>query len=122
MLVDMQIDLMGKLMTMEQDTVGSPLNRSREPQEGLQWTGSQMELVELIYAMHAAKCFNHGTVSLKKLFAAIGEAFGMNVEKFSIYFTSIKNRVKGDRTKFLNMLKRALILKMEEADRKAPQK
>jgi hypothetical protein len=107
---------------MEQNAVDCPLRRLDRQQNGLKWTGSQMELVELIYALYAAECFNSGDVHLKELFAVIGEAFGMNVEKFSLYFMSIKNRVKGDRTHFLDMLKRALILKMEDADRKPSRK
>jgi hypothetical protein len=78
--------------------------------------------VELIYSLHASGHVNNGKVSLKKLFAVMGEVFGFKVEEFSRVFIDIKNRVKGDRTAFLEELKQALIRIMEKADRKPSRK
>jgi hypothetical protein len=84
----------------------------------LKWTGSIIEWVELIYALHAAGVVGGGKTTLKKLFRTMGEVFDFEVKEFSRSFTDIKNRVKGDRTSFLDKLKRGLLLRMEEADRK----
>jgi hypothetical protein len=43
--------------------------------------------------------------------------FETDLRNFSRAFTGIKNRTKGDRTAFLDRLKRLLTAKMEEADR-----
>jgi primosomal protein N'' len=58
----------------------------------------------------------------KKLFRTMGELFDFEVEEFSRTFTDIKNRVKGDRTTFLDKLKRGLLRRMEEAERKLARK
>jgi hypothetical protein len=84
----------------------------------IKWTGGIVDLVELVYALHESKCFNQGDIYLKDLFAEIGQAFGMDIKNFSLYFASIKNRVKGDRTKFLDKLKGTLVNRMEKDDRK----
>jgi hypothetical protein len=88
------------------------------PGKRLKWTSSQMELVELVYALYEAKCFNGGEIYLKEVFSSINTLLDMNVKDFSLYFMSIKNRVKGDRTFFLDKLKQLLMKKMEEADRR----
>ncbi|GHT01761.1 hypothetical protein AGMMS49525_03430 [Bacteroidia bacterium] len=87
-----------------------------KPTGKIKWTGGIVDLVELIYALHESKCFNQGDIYLKDLFAEIGRAFGVDIKNFSLYFVSIKNRVKGDRTKFLDKLKRTLVNRMESDD------
>lgn len=99
-------------------------NRSHPPTGGncrkLKWTGSIIEWVELIYALYAAGVINGGKIFLKDLFRSMGELFDFEVREFSNYFMNIKNRVKGDRTTFLDKLKDRLLHRMEEADRKPP--
>lgn len=88
------------------------------PERRLKWTGSQIELVELVYALYEAKCFNGGEIYMKEVFTSINTLLDMDVKDFSLYFISIKNRVKGDRTFFLDKLKQTLIKKMREADKR----
>lgn len=95
---------------------------SPKPKGKIKWTGGIVDLVELVYALHEAGYFNQGNIYLKDLFAEIGESFGIETKHFSLYFTSIKNRVKGDRTKFLDELKRILVSRMESDDRKPTRK
>jgi len=78
--------------------------------------------VELVYALHTMGCIDNGTVSLKVLFQTMGTFLGIDLKDFSRTFTDIKNRVKGDRTLFLNKLKHALAIKMEKADEKPSRK
>lgn len=81
-----------------------------------------MEWVELIYALYAAEVINDGKTTLKKLFRIMGEVFDFEVGEFSRTFTDIKNRVRGDRTAFLDKLKCKLLRRMEEADKKPPRR
>jgi hypothetical protein len=93
-----------------------------KPEAKLKWAGNIVDWVELLYALYAASVINGGKVTLKKLFRTMGEVFGIEVREFSIHFMNIKNRVKGDRTQFLDSLKQAILRRMEDADRKPPGK
>jgi hypothetical protein len=77
-----------------------------------------VDYVEWVYALYGALNLNGGKVTLKTLFAVFNGLFGVEVKEYSLYFTSIKNRKKGDRTVFLDKLKEILTTKMEEADRR----
>ena len=120
-LVDAQIEFVRWQMQMENTASYCPLAKHLEHGK-LQWTGSIVAWVELIYAIHASGHINNGKASLKKIFAVMGETFVFEVEEFSRVFIDIKNRVKGDRTAFLDELKQALMRIMEEADRKPSRK
>ena len=91
-------------------------------QSKLKWTGSIVEWVEFIYALHAVGYANGGQASLKEMFAYLGEVFDIEVKEFSRTFIDVKNRVKGDRTLFLDELKRALIERIEKSDEKSARK
>jgi hypothetical protein len=81
-----------------------------------------VDWVELLYALHEAGVINVGKASLKTLFRTMGEVFDFEVKEYSRSFTDIKNRIKGDRTTFLDTLKRKLLHRMEDADRKPGRK
>jgi hypothetical protein len=52
----------------------------------------------------------------------MGEIFDFDVKEFSNYFMNTKNRTDGKRTKFMDLLKDAVLGRMEESDRKPPRK
>lgn len=79
------------------------------------WTGSKVDLVELIYALHTQDVFNNGNLSLKDVIVFFETVFHTDLGQFNRVFLEIRNR-KSDRTKFLNTLKHKLIVRMEEAD------
>jgi len=79
------------------------------------WTGSKVDLIELIYALHTQDVFNNGTLSLKEVIGFFETAFHTDLGQFNRVFLEIRNR-KSDRTKFLNTLKNKLIVRMEDAD------
>jgi len=81
-----------------------------------------VDWVELIYSLHASGCINNGCISLKSLFQAMGEVFNFEAKGFSRVFIDIKNRVKGNRTVFLDKLKQVLQRIMKDADRKPSKK
>jgi hypothetical protein len=79
------------------------------------WTGSKVELIELIYALHTEGVFNNGVYGLKEVTTFFESAFTIDLGQFNRVFLEIRNR-KSDRTKFLNTLKNKLIIRMDEAD------
>lgn len=103
-------------------TTNRPLRHPTNSGTKLKWTGGVVEWVELIYAIHASGAVNGGKATLKRLFSVMGDVFEFEVDEFSRAFMDIKNRVKGDRTSFLDRLKRGLLHRMEQADRKPPKR
>lgn len=78
------------------------------PINQLNWTGSKVELVELIYALHQQKLFNSGNTDIKEIANYVGKMFNIEIEE-NIYrsYSDIKNR-KSNRTKFLSGLAESL--------------
>jgi hypothetical protein len=52
----------------------------------------------------------------------MGEIFDFEVKEFANYFMNIKNRTNGSRTKFMDLMKDALLGRMNDADRKPSRK
>lgn len=119
-LIDRQIEWEERQIIVEQSAQFCPLYSKIEEQKALQWMGEPIELVELLYALHEAGCF--GTISLKNLFAIVIELIGFEVKNHYALFGSIKIRTKGERTAFLDKLKRLLVAKMEKSDGKPSKK
>ena len=82
--------------------------------EKTQWEGGQMELVELVYALHEAGSFSN--VPLKKLFTFISEMFNCKISNYYRLFWDIKNRIGKERTFFLNKLREVLSAKLLRMD------
>lgn len=82
----------------------------------LQWTDSKVALVEFIYALHAGKCFNNGSTSLKDIAFCCEVLFNIDIGDFYRMFLEIRNRKK-NRTQFLDKLKDRIIKMMDELDR-----
>ncbi|PIF60619.1 RteC domain-containing protein [Flavobacterium sp. 11] len=91
--------------------IQSPSQLSKGPK----WTGSKVELIELIYALHTEGVFNNGTSGLKEVITYFETAFNIDLGQFNRVFLEIRNR-KSERTKFLNTLKNKLMIRMDEAD------
>ncbi|WP_432221912.1 RteC domain-containing protein [Flavobacterium sp. TMP13] len=79
------------------------------------WTGSKVELIEIIYALHTEGVFNNGKSSLKEVVSYFESAFDIDLGQFHRVFIEIRNR-KMEKTKFINTLKNKLINRMDEAD------
>jgi hypothetical protein len=99
----------------EQPAVRCPLARQPLNPCKLQWTGTQVEFVELIYALHKAKSINNGDIFLKDLFTELGEVFNFRVTDYYRFFGDITHRT-GDRTLFMDKLKKALMQHLSELD------
>lgn len=70
----------------------------------LQWTGSTLDLVELIYGLSEMGCVNNGETPLKELSAAIYEFFGLKTKECYRYYSAIKLRKNTSRTYFLDKM------------------
>ncbi len=86
------------------------------PKVRLSWTGSKVELVELVYALDAAGCFNHGDATIKEIVTYIEIMFNIDLGDYYHTFMEIRSRKNG--TAFLDKLIKVLNDRMEEADRK----
>jgi hypothetical protein len=121
-LIDTQVDFTERQMYIEKSLVKCPLYKPESSVVKLKWTGKIVDYVEWVYALYGVLNLNDGNVTLKTLFDIFNGIFGLEVKDFSLYFMSIKNRKKGDRTSFLDLGKRLLIERMEESDRKPSRK
>jgi len=88
----------------------------------LKWKCSIVDYVELGYALHTVNFDKNEKGTLKRLFMGMGEIFDIEITDFSRVFIDVKNRVKGDRTKFIDKMKSELLKRIEEADEKPPKK
>lgn len=70
----------------------------------LKWTGSKIEIIELIYAIHHQKVINNGNADIKELANGIEKLLNIEISPY-LYRTyqDIKQRKTGH-TKFLNSL------------------
>ncbi|RYE36020.1 MAG: tetracycline regulation of excision, RteC, partial [Sphingobacteriales bacterium] len=84
-------------------------------QNTLKWTGTKVELVELIYALHLAGKLNGGNAGLKQVASCMEAALNIELGQLHRIFLEIRERKK-ERTKFLAMLRENLIRYMEQAD------
>ena len=91
------------------NTVATPFRKIQK------WTGSKVALVELIYALHTEGVFNNGASELKEVTTFFEAAFDVDLGQFNRTFLEIRAR-KSERTKFLNVLREKLILRMDDAD------
>lgn len=85
------------------------------PSRKQKWTGSKVELIEIIYALHTEGVFNNGKSGLKEVVSYFESAFDIDLGQFHRVFLEIRNR-KTEKTKFINTLKNKLINRMDEAD------
>ena len=85
-------------------------------QQTVNWTGTKIDLVELIYALHHSKKINNGSTDIKELAIFFGKIFNQDIEE-NIYrfYIDIKNRKTG-RSKFINQLSEVLEKKILEEE------
>jgi len=88
--------------------LSNPTNKTKETNAVtspvLQWTGSTLDLVELIYGLSEMGCINNGETPLKELSAALYELFGLKTKECYRYYSAIKLRKNPSRTYFLDKM------------------
>ncbi len=86
--------------------------QSRSP---LKWTGSKVDLVELIYSLQASNLINNGNVGIKELAKIMEHLFSIELGDYYRTFLEIRMR-KINQTKLLDFLKTCIQNKVIEAD------
>lgn len=79
------------------------------------WTGNKVDLVELIYALHASKVINRGKVGIKEIAAVFETIFNIDIGGFYRIYLEIRLR-KTNKTKFLDVLKTKFLKRMNQSD------
>ncbi len=84
------------------------------------WTGSLVELVEIIYAFDETGCINDGQNDIKELTAFFGSQLGLEIKDSHCYnaYTDMKRRKSESRTYFLDKMRERLNLRMQRDDAK----
>lgn len=92
-----------ELDALEQQKSGRPL-----PETNLEWTGTNLDLIELVYALHHNKVINGGRNEVKEIAKALSTVFNIEIEK-NLYrnYVAIKNRKK-EKSSFLYSLAASL--------------
>lgn len=94
--------------------------RSETPATRFRWTGSLVELIEIIYALNEIGCINDGLNDIKDLAAFFGSMFGLEIKGRNCYdaYLDIKRRKNDSRTYFLDKMRERLNLRMMRDDEK----
>lgn len=81
----------------------------------MQWTGSKVSLIELIYALQTAGVINNKNADIKQLTVFFENIFQMELGNIYNVFQEMRIRKK-NRTSFLDQLRDVLVKRMDEAD------
>jgi hypothetical protein len=81
----------------------------------LQWTGSKVSLIELIYSLQTAGVVNNGAADIKLLTEFFERVFQLDLGNVYNVFQEMRIRKK-NRSSFLDQLKERLLQRMDEAD------
>jgi hypothetical protein len=111
-IVDKQIEFVEKQLLEEQNTSVCPFRKQSLPQPNLQWTATKNDLIELLYALQAAGCFNSGNVSLNQIAIYFEKIFNIDLSHFPRDFYEM--RIRNDQTPFMDKLKKLLKKRMDD--------
>ncbi|UOK43393.1 MULTISPECIES: RteC domain-containing protein [Flavobacterium] len=79
-------------------------NLKKQTISDLKWTGTNLDLIELIYALHHNKIINGGKKEVKEIAKVFGTAFNIDLEdNLYRYYIDIKRRKK-EKTPFLHSM------------------
>ena len=104
-----QIEWLERQLLVEQQVCLS--KEHPPPQTKLTWTAKKTELIEILYALHAAGCFNFGKISLSQIAAYFEEVFDTTLSNFPRDFSEM--RIRNDKTPFMDRLKALLKMRMD---------
>lgn len=91
------------------------VSNSNTQSSNLFWTGNKVDLVELIYALHATNVINRGEVGIKEIASIFESIFNIEIGGYYRIYLEIRLR-KMNKTKFLDTLKIKLLKRMNESD------
>lgn len=90
----------------------------------LRWTGTLIELVELIYGLQEIGCINDGETPINELTGYFGKLLGIEIKDILCYntYANMKHRKNESRTYFLDKMRERLNLRMQRDDAKEMQR
>ena len=92
------------LVGLEKNHVSSKFN----------WTGSKVDLTELLYALYLSGKINSGNLTLKELVQFFEKQFTIDLGDY--HHTFLRLRDRSNPSKFLDSLKSSLLERMEDLD------
>ncbi|MBW8360022.1 MAG: RteC domain-containing protein [Weeksellaceae bacterium] len=107
---ELEIYLRGKIRNTEKTSV-----EEAAPSRPLHWSASKTALVELLVALHHARCFNGGNTEFSEIVRWAERSLDIDLGHYHKTIGEIRNR-KIERTKFLKMLNEGLTQMFEELD------
>lgn len=87
--------------------------KSNIPTSQYTWSLSKTDCVELIYALYLTQSINKGNLEIKELAVHFEKQFNIQIDDLYKMFLQIKER-KTNPTKYIDSLKAALLVKLEE--------
>lgn len=85
-------------------------------QSRLEWTGSNVAAIEMIYALHSARVINNGQVEIIEIAKVFEKMFNIKLDDIYRTFKDIQGRTTV-KTKFLDKLKEALLIRLNDLDK-----
>lgn len=82
------------------------------------WTGSAIELAEMVYGLNELGCINNGETPIHELAAFVGTLLGMDIRDCYSAYTDMKRRKNESRTYFLDKMCDRLNKRMQQDDDK----
>lgn len=108
---------MQKFLSPQVPPLSTPQTESH-PTSSFRWTGSLVELIEVIYALDELGCINDGQNNIKELAAFFGSQLGLEIKDRHCYdaYLDMKRRKNESRTYFLDKMRERLNLRMQRDD------
>jgi hypothetical protein len=97
---------------------GKNISQNASIDRRFNWTGSKVDLTEMVYGFQASGCINNGNIDLKEFAIFLGTMFNVEIDS-NLYgnYSDIKSR-KVSKTRFINTMSEKLIEKMDDEDSK----
>lgn len=98
----------------------NPEQNSSQSQNLHRWTGTLVELVEMIYGLQELRCIDDGETAINELFSFFSRIFGLEIKDSHCYnaYSDMKRRKSESRTYFLDKMRDKLNLRMQRDDEK----
>lgn len=113
-LVRVICEVVQELMTLND----APAPDSGKFDQKLVWTGTKIELIELVYALFERGCINKGQVTLKRIIGEFEAFFNTRLDNYLTLFKQSIRMRKETRTIFLEALISGLTERMDKFDEK----
>ena len=86
------------------------------PSKDERWTGSTVDLIELLYGLDTLECINGGEIGMGELLAFFSRIFGLDIKDSQCYntYAAIKGRKNDSRTYFFDKVSEKLNLRMKQ--------